>query len=65
MNGGNANQFGVKQTVVFIPDSSPASQTLGKDVASTLGVPESAVEVSDEGSSVADVIVVLGEDFKP
>ena len=65
VNGGNANQFGVKQTVVFIPDSSPASQTLGKDVASTLGVPESAVEVSDEGSSVADVIVVLGEDFKP
>ncbi|HEX5017289.1 MAG TPA: LytR C-terminal domain-containing protein [Actinomycetes bacterium] len=65
LNGGNANEFGVKQTVVFVPDSTPASQTLGQDVAKTLGVPASAVEVSDQGSSVADVIVVLGEDFKP
>jgi hypothetical protein len=65
LNGGNANSFGVKQTIVLIPDSTTASVTLGEDVASTLGVPDSAVEVSDQGSSVADVIVVLGEDFKP
>ncbi len=65
LNGGNANTFGVKQTIVLIPDSTPASVTLGEDVASTLGVPSSAVQVSDQGSSVADVIVVLGEDFKP
>jgi hypothetical protein len=64
-NGGNANEFGVPKTVVLIPDSSPASVTLGEDVASTLGVPDSAVQVSDQGSSVADVIVVLGEDFTP
>lgn len=65
LNGGNANTFGVKETIVLIPDSTPASVTLGENVASTLGVPSSAVQVSDQGSSVADVIVVLGEDFKP
>jgi hypothetical protein len=65
LNGGNANSFGVKQTIVLIPDSSTASVTLGENVAATLGVPDSAVEVSDQGSSVTDVIVVLGEDFKP
>jgi hypothetical protein len=65
LNGGNANSFGVKQTIVLIPDASTASVTLGENVAATLGVPDSAVEVSDQGSSVTDVIVVLGEDFKP
>ena len=55
----------MKETIVLIPDSTPASVTLGENVASTLGVPASAVQVSDQGSSVADVIVVLGEDFKP
>ncbi len=64
-NGGNASEFGREQTLVLIPDSTPASQALGDDVAATLGVPESAVQVSDQGSSIADVIVVLGADFKP
>jgi hypothetical protein len=64
-NGGNAPEFGVPKTIVLIPDSSQPSVTLGEDVASTLGVPDSAVQVTDQGSSVADVIVVLGEDFKP
>ncbi len=64
-NGGNAREFGREQTLVLIPDASEASQSLGEDVASTLGVPASSVEISDQGSSLADVIVILGSDFKP
>ena len=64
-NGGNAQSFGREQTLILIPDATAASRSLGEDVASTLGVPASAVQVSDQGSSFADVIVILGADFKP
>ena len=64
-NGGNATSFGREETLVLIPDSTPASQALGEDVAATLGVPASSVQVSDQGSSIADVIVILGTDFQP
>ena len=65
LNDGNANEFGREETLVLVPDSATASVTLGESVAQTLGVPDSAVQVSDQGSSLADVIVILGEDFKP
>jgi hypothetical protein len=64
-NGGNANSFGRETTLILIPDGGETSRALGADVAATLGVPESAVQVSDQGSSIADVIVILGEDFQP
>lgn len=64
LNGGNASSFGVEETVVLIPDTTPASQALGDDVATTLGLPASAVRVSNQGSTLADVIVVLGADFR-
>ncbi len=65
INDGNANEFEREETVVLVPDSATASVTLGESVAQTLGVPDSAVQVSDQGSALADVIVILGEDFKP
>jgi hypothetical protein len=64
-NGGNALSFGREETLILIPDATSASRALGDDVASTLGVPDSAVQVTDQGSSIADVIVILGADFKP
>jgi hypothetical protein len=64
-NGGNATEFGRDQTLVLIPDATPASQALGEDVAATLGVPASSVQVNDQGSSLYDVIVILGADFQP
>jgi hypothetical protein len=64
-NGGNATEFGRDQTLVLIPDATPASQALGEDVAATLGVPASSVQVTDQGSSLYDVIVILGADFEP
>jgi hypothetical protein len=65
INGGNANAFGIKATAILIPDATPASVELGANVAETLGVPESAVQTTDQGSSLADVVVILGKDFKP
>jgi hypothetical protein len=64
-NGGNALEFGREETLILIPDTTSASRALGEDVAKTLGVPASAVQVSDQGSSIADVIAILGADFKP
>lgn len=64
-NGGNASSFDFEQTRVLIPDATPASLELGNAVAETLGVPQSAVQITDQGTSVADVIVILGADFQP
>jgi hypothetical protein len=65
INGGNATTLERPETLVLIPDGGEASRSLGADVAATLGVPDTAVQVSDQGSSIADVIVILGEDFQP
>jgi len=65
VNGNNAPEFGQKQSAVLIPDSTPASVQQGAAVAAALGLPASAVGVSGQGQTVAEVIVVLGLDFKP
>lgn len=65
VNGGNASTFEVRESLVLIPDTSAASQALGDDVATVLGLPATSVRVSNQGSNVADVIVVLGADFSP
>jgi hypothetical protein len=65
VNGGNATQFGFTQTVVLIPDASSANQAKGARVAKALGVPVQDVQTSPRGQTVADVIVILGKDFKP
>jgi hypothetical protein len=65
VNGGNASAFGEKTSTVLIPDSAPASVDRGAAVAAALGLPASSVGVSGQGQTVAEVIVVLGRDFKP
>jgi hypothetical protein len=65
VNGGNAPEFGQKTSAVLIPDSAPASVERGGAVAAALGLPVGSVEVSGQGQTVAEVIVVLGRDFKP
>jgi anionic cell wall polymer biosynthesis LytR-Cps2A-Psr (LCP) family protein len=65
VNGNNAPEFGQKKSAVLIPDSTPASVQRGAAVAAALGLPASAVGVSGQGQTVAEVIVVLGRDFKP
>ena len=64
VNGGNANKFGYQKSVVIVPDSSAESTQLGAAIAKTLGLPASSVRVSAEGQNVADVVVILGADYK-
>ncbi len=65
VNGGNAASFGHATTQIVVPDSTEASMGWGYDIAKALGVPRSDVLVDSSGQSVADVIVILGADFKP
>lgn len=61
----NAPSFGRPKTVVLVREATPELQALGSRVARALGVPEDSVQTSDELGSLADVIVVVGQDFKP
>jgi anionic cell wall polymer biosynthesis LytR-Cps2A-Psr (LCP) family protein len=63
VNGGNANRFGYDKSVVIVPDSSTESTQLGTEVAKALGLPASAVRISAQGQTVADVVVILGADY--
>jgi anionic cell wall polymer biosynthesis LytR-Cps2A-Psr (LCP) family protein len=65
VNGGNAPAFGQAQTAVVVPDATAESLKWGADIAKALTVPTDAVQVASGGQTVADVIVVLGADFKP
>ncbi len=65
VNGGNAAQFGQERTLVIVSDDSPASVEVGQMVAEALDVPATSVQVAEEGQNVADVVVVLGEDYEP
>ena len=60
----NAPSFGVAATQVLVPDATPASEALGERVAKALGVPARSVHTQSFGS-VADVIVLVGADFRP
>ena len=65
--GGNVPgfTFRTKPSVVLIKDATQDSITLGQRVASALGLPASAVHTDPQGQSVADVIVIIGSDYKP
>ena len=65
VNGGNAAKFGQVATAIVVPNSKPESLTWGTDIAKSLSVPSTAVQVATSGQSIADVIVVLGSDFAP
>lgn len=62
---GNASHFGFTRSKVLVFDHSVASAQLGDAVARTLRLPVGDVAVSSEGQNVADVLVILGKDYKP
>jgi hypothetical protein len=62
---GNASEFGHATSKVLVFDSSVASAKLGNAVARSLRLPVGDVAVSTQGQNVADVIVILGKDYKP
>jgi len=59
----NAPSFGVDATQVLVADSSAGARALGERVAMALGVPTTSVATQPLGT-VADVVVVVGADFK-
>jgi len=64
VGSGNASTFDFNESKVLVFDSSVASAELGNRVAATLRLPSGDVAVSDQGQNVADVIVILGKDFR-
>ncbi len=65
VNGGNAAEFGFEESAVIIPDGTEKSVSTGQRVAASSGCRRASVTTSDRGQTVADVIVILGEDFAP
>jgi hypothetical protein len=63
--GGNAASFDHQESLVLIMDATEAQRTEGEAIAKALGLPAGAVRVTSQGQSIADVVVVLGRDFKP
>jgi len=62
---GNAPTFDYEKTVVLVFDSADEDVEVGQRVAEVLGVSEDAVQLSDIDQTVADVIVIVGRDYKP
>jgi hypothetical protein len=61
---GNAAEFGHETSTVLVFDDSLASARLAGAVAHALGLPATDVGTSTEAGNVADVVVILGKDFK-
>jgi hypothetical protein len=57
--------FRHKASVILVPDDSAASRALGHRVAAALRLPDSAIKLSDQTTSAADAIVILGADYRP
>lgn len=62
---GNAPNFRYDKSQVIVFDSTVAAARVGDDVAQLLRLPVSDVVASSQGQNVADVVVILGRDYKP
>lgn len=61
----NAPSFGYAKTLVLVQEATQEGAALGAKVARAIGVPASSVQVSDQIGTIADVVVIVGADFKP
>ena len=59
----NAPRFGYEKTQVFVPQATTEAQELGERVAEAIGVPDAQIVTQDFGT-VADVVVLVGADFR-
>lgn len=60
----NAPSLNYQKTQVLVKESTTEGAALGARVAKALGVPTSSVSSSDQIGTVADVVVIVGRDFK-
>ena len=61
----NKQGFGERVSVVVVFDTTEESLAKARRLAELLGLPDTAVRTSTLTQSVADVIVVIGADYKP
>ena len=61
----NKQPFGIKESVVVVFDSTDPSLAKGRRVAELLGLGPASVRIGTQQQSVADVIVIIGADYKP
>jgi len=60
----NATQLGLSTSRVLIPDGAPNDIAAGQRVARALGLPQSSVAVDSLGQRLADVMVLVGTDWR-
>jgi hypothetical protein len=60
----NAARFGEPRSVVLVSDAAAHSRRDGEKVAAALGLPADSVRVSRQEQSVADVLVLIGADYR-
>jgi hypothetical protein len=65
LDGANASSFDNPTSTVLIADATTKSMREGHAVAKALGLPDSDIKITAQGQNLADVVVVLGGDFKP
>jgi hypothetical protein len=61
----NQTPFGREKTVVVVFESDQATQTRARELAAAMGLGSAPIEVSPQGQSLADLMVVVGRDFRP
>jgi len=61
----NQKPFGRTTTLIVVFDSSSKTTIKASQLATALGLPQAAIQVSDRAQNIADAIVYLGSDFKP
>jgi hypothetical protein len=62
--GGNVPGFGQERTVVLLADASSGSRERGMAVARALGLGESSLRISETAPTIADIVVILGKDYR-
>jgi hypothetical protein len=60
----NETPFGRAATVVVVFDSEDATVDRARALARAMGLPKAPVQVSERGQSIADLMVVVGKDFR-
>jgi anionic cell wall polymer biosynthesis LytR-Cps2A-Psr (LCP) family protein len=62
---GNAPNFNYTTSQIIVFSDSVAAARVGNDIARLLKLPEGDVVASSQGQNVADVVVILGHDYRP
>jgi hypothetical protein len=60
----NAGHFGYRRSLVLVYQDTPAAYQLGRRVARALGLPARDVAYATRTQTIANVIVVLGADYR-